>query len=639
MLTIRWSDIRTLGNPSTVVAAILVVVVLSLLIVETRAVKTDYYVSHAERARAIEAAEAGLVSAVADMTAAFETGVAVSPSVELSFERLRDNNQVLQALHDVPRHSPQVQSQLEQFDSSLAGWFGNSEVYIARQNAKAAALQSLQENSPNLVRELRQRGLTDQSRALFAIALDTIEYATGQGPVDAIPLRDRIKAIRNDAALQTDAPETTAAFLDTANTVVAEHLAAVLMLAAVENSTVAADLAQLDGVLSDFNSDTVGRVETARVLLSVCAVLLLIGVAYSIYRLQSSYHDLDDSNKALQLSNDTLEQRVSERTEQLETAYDDLKESQVKLIHAEKMSSLGELIAGVSHEINTPLWYLMSNSSVIQERLEAMDDLCDVVQSVLAAALSGAEGRDRVRQGLSDMHRLMQGGIKGDIQEARQLIQDSIDGLDDMATLAKGLKDFSRKDRSQYAPFNVNDGLDKSLIIVKNRIKNRITVHKYYDDVPTIYCSPSQINQIFLNLLTNAADAIEDLGDIVIQTREENGSVIINIGDTGAGIPADVLPRIRDPFFTTKEVGQGTGLGLSIVDQIVTAHNGELHIESMPGKGTTISVALPIVEEGGVVIEPEDRIDLPEILSVDLVATKRDGLFLGETSDAGDRLV
>ena len=155
-----------------------------------------------------------------------------------------------------------------------------------------------------------------------------------------------------------------------------------------------------------------------------------------------------------------------------------------------------------------------------------------------------------------------------------------------------------------------------------------------------INCSPSQINQIFLNLLTNAADAIEGRGDIVLHTREENGNVLINVGDTGSGIPADVLPKVRDPFFTTKEVGKGTGLGLSIVDQIVTAHKGHLDIESVPGRGTTITVALPIQEEGSVVIEPENHIDLPEILNIDVaVAQRGNAHLLGEINDAGDRLV
>ena len=633
-------DIRTLGNPLTFVAALLVVGVLSLLIFESRAVKNEYYVSHAERERAVDTSQADIIAAMAGMRAAFDTGTEVPRSVELNFARLREDNEILQALSDVPRHDTKVHSHLEQFGSSLDRWLSNGESFIAQQGALATALQSLQEKSPSLVKQLRERGLTTESRAVFAIALDTIEYATGKGAVNEIPLRERIEDVRGDAALQTGAPALAAEFLDTVDAVVQQSLFARLKLASIENSAIGTHLAELNGALSNFNRDTVSRAETARILMSVCAVLLLIGVAYSLYRLQSSYRDLNSSNKALQLSNDTLEQRVSARTEQLEKAYDDLKESQVRLVHAEKMSSLGEMIAGVSHEINTPLWYLMSNSSVLQERIEAVDGLCDVAQSIVAAALSGAEGKQQMRRGLIDMHELIKAGIDEDIEEAKHLVQDNIDGLDELATLAQGLKDFSRLDRAEHAPFNVNEGLDKTLLIVKNRIKNRITVHKYYGDVPMIHCCPSQINQIFLNLLTNASDAIEGRGDIVLQTREEHGNVVINISDTGTGIPADILPRIRDPFFTTKEIGQGTGLGLSIVDRIVTAHKGEFHVESIPGKGTMISIVLPVFEQDTVVTEPEHRGEIPEILSIDVALLKQgNGRFLGEISDAGDRPV
>lgn len=630
-------DIRTLSNPLAVLAAVMVVGVLSLLIVESRAVEDEYYVSHTERTRALETTRTDIGAALAGMSSAFETGGAVSPSVELIFARLGENNRVLQGYSDVPRQSPDVQLKLEQFESALLHVLVNGEIFTARQNTLADVLQTMQDKSPNLVKELRERNLPTQSRSVFALAIDIIEYATGQGTSDPAQLHDRIEEIRNDSDLESVAPGLAAEFLGRATSVIEEHRVAELTLAAIKGSTVGADLSALDRALADFNRSTVSRAETARVLLSVCAILLLLGAAYAIYRLQSSYNALNRSNTALQLSNDTLEERVSARTEQLESAYDDLKESQVQLIHAEKMSSLGEMIAGVSHEINTPLWYLMSNSSVLQERLDTVGELCEVAESMVVAVMSGSESRETVRRGLIDMHRMLKAGMKDDIEEARSLIQDSIDGLDELSLLAQGLKDFSRLDRAQHAPFNVNEGLDKALLIMNNRIKNRIKVHKHYADVPMIHCSPSQINQIFLNLLTNAADAIEDDGDIVLQTLEDNDNVVINIGDTGAGIPADVLPRIRDPFFTTKEVGQGTGLGLSIVDQIVTAHKGELHVDSKPGKGTTFTVILPVFEHGSVVIEHEHDDDFPQILNVDVaVMNKGNGNLMDGRPDAGD---
>ncbi|MDH3339052.1 MAG: HAMP domain-containing histidine kinase [Gammaproteobacteria bacterium] len=271
------------------------------------------------------------------------------------------------------------------------------------------------------------------------------------------------------------------------------------------------------------------------------------------------------------------------------------------------MSSLGELVAGISHEINTPLWYLISNSTVLQERMEQVGEFCDIADKMITEVKSGTEVRKAVGRGLTDMQRMLNDGMKEDIDEAKDLINDSIEGLEELTELAQSLKDFSRLDRARQGEFNVNDGLDKTLLIAKNRLKDKVTVHKYYGDVPDIHCSPSQINQVFLNLLTNAADAIEDSGDVVLRTSVENNRVRISVADTGGGITSDVLEKIRDPFFTTKEVGKGTGLGLSIVDQIVSSHGGELLIESESGKGTTVTVVLPVIAT-----EPAEETDAGE---------------------------
>ncbi len=586
-------DVRTLKAALAILAGVLLVGVLTLLVVESRAVKDEYYVAHAERMRALETTEVDVSASLHDAESAFEDGRRVPLSVELALARLLESNGLVQDLADTPRLNPELETTLKQFDEQIRSFVANGRSFVAAQNAFADALQEFQKETPVLVKFLRDQRSAARSQSSFSLAIDIIEYATGQTATSREQLALRIDELRNDFGLGPEQPLPILKFADAANSVLASHAAAEAALTEFGNSTMAPSLSALVQAVLNENRRTVGRAERARALLAVCAVILLFATAFAIVRLQSSYRELNQSNAKLAEANATLEDRVAARTEQLSQAYDELKESQVQLIHAEKMSSLGEMVAGISHEINTPLWYLMSNSCVIQERLEAADELCEVADSMIAAIKSGSSVKKALNRGLTKMNRLLKDGLKDDIDEAKSLIQDSIDGLDELTALAQSLKEFSRLDRARRGELNVNEGLDKTLLIAKNRIKNKATVHKHYGDVPPISCSPSQINQIFLNLLTNAADAIEDRGDIILHTWAENGRVEISIADTGCGIPADTLPKIRDPFFTTKEVGKGTGLGLSIVDRIVTEHGGELRIESEVGKGTIVTVTLP----------------------------------------------
>lgn len=587
-------DRRMLRVSLAVLAGVSIVIVLSLLIIESRTVKDEYYVSHADRTRAIEAIESDFTAALETMESALATGRNVPPSIELIFARLSDNNERLQLLADLPRPNLGFQSLLVEFDNELRQFIASGQAFAKRQNAMAEALQVLQDEAPVLVRELREEGSPAQSQLVFMVAIDLIEFASGPIRSDATQLRERMESVRIAVGPEPDIAERTRRVLGAANSIIDGHTAAENALIAVRMSSAPTVLSATRSAILDANREIVRRAERARLLLSVCAVLLLVGAAYTLIQLQASYRELNKSNARLETANSSLEEQVAARTMLLSKANSDLKESQVQLIHAEKMSSLGQMVAGISHEINTPLWYLMNNSSVIQERLETMAELCAVAKSMIAGVRSQTKIKDAIRRGLNDMDRLLKGGIEDDIDEAKNLIQDSIFGLEDLTSLAQGLKDFSRLDRAIHGQFDVNEGLDKALLVASSRIKNRITVHKHYRDVPSIYCSASQINQIFLNLLTNAADAISGDGDIVLQTWEEDDNVVISISDSGTGIPADVLPNILDPFFTTKEVGKGTGLGLSIVDQIVTKHDGEIHIESEPGEGTCVTVTLPI---------------------------------------------
>ena len=576
-------------------AAILLVGVLSLLIVESRAVKEDYYAAHAERMRAIETSRNDLTDVIEGTQDAFGDGRPIPSSTSLALVRLGENNALLQAADERLRENEAVRTQLAAYDAQITRFLRNGQTFAARQDAFGEALRNLQEESPLAVKDLRRFNLRLESQNAFSIAIDVIEFATGAGAENSQELIERIDSLRNSSAGRSKAPGTIVNFANAAQAVIEQRAAADEALDAVTGSRIVETLWTLSNEILDDNRRTVSRAEMARLLLSVCTVLLLLGAGFAMFRLQSSYRELNKSNRELETVNDSLEERVTERTQELSAAYDELKESQVQLVQAEKMSSLGELVAGISHEINTPLWYLISNSTVLQERMDAISEFCGIGESMLEAVKSREGVKKSVSRGLVDMQRMLNDGMKDDIDEAKDLINDSIEGLEELTELAQSLKDFSRLDRARHGEFNVHDGIDKTLLIAKNKLKNKVSVHKHYGEVPPIQCSPSQINQIFLNLLTNAADAIEETGDIVIRTLVENNKVRISFADTGSGMPEDVLAKIRDPFFTTKEVGKGTGLGLSIVDQIVTSHGGELIIESEPGRGTTVTVVLSIV--------------------------------------------
>ena len=580
-------NIRAIRLPFAILAVALLVTVLSFLLIESRSVSDDYYLSHAARVRAIESSRNDFAAVLQGARDSYAKGLAFPSSLAVAVARVEDNSDTLGNLDDLPRIDPELAATLADYSASALAFITSSRAFADHQNTLAGRLAAFQRQSPELVKYLRDQGLNAQAQRTFSLTIDVMEFATGKGIERAAPLESRIDELRNDASIVPETVNALGGFAGLAGDVLAAHEASSTALERLANSSAPEDLSLLAGALVTSNTLTVSRAERATLLLAVCAVVLLLAAAFAVWRLQASYQDLNAINAE-------LEERVLERTGQLSKAYDDLKESQVQLIHAEKMSSLGEMVAGISHEINTPLWYLMNNASVIQERLDTVNELCEVNESMLEAVRSRQSVNETVSRGLRELNQLMQDGIRDDVVEAKSLVQDSIDGLDDLTKLAQGLKDFSRLDRAAEGEFNVNEGLERTLLIAKNRIKHKATVQRHFGDVPDIVCSPSQINQVFLNLLTNAADAIDGMGEIVIHTSAQGEHVEISIADTGCGIPAETLARIRDPFFTTKDVGHGTGLGLSIVDRIVTQHGGELRFDSEPGKGTTVTVTLPI---------------------------------------------
>ena len=592
-----------------IVATIILVGVLGLLIVESRSVDETYFAEHAERMRAVEASRDDLSSIVNNAESIFAEGRAVPDVVQSAIARLATSNAVLQSQLPGAEAESDLAKSLIAYDASLASFIVDGKAFIEQQGSLAEALRVVQEESPEVVKALRRFDFRLQSQTAFSFALDLIEFASGQSGADPDQLAERLRALSEDQALNDRAPGLVDEFASAASTVIAQRQAADEALRELARNTASDRLWELSNAMLAENRVTVSRAERARLLLSVCTLVLLGGVGFVAYRLQASYRDLNRSNAQLAVVNDSLEERVKSRTAELSSAYNDLKESQVQLVQAEKMSSLGELVAGISHEINTPLWYLINNATIIQERLQTVDGFAATASEMIDDLRAGKDTKTTLKGGLNAMRKMLSDGLKDDVDEAADLIRDSIEGLEELTELAQSLKDFSRLDRSQKGQFNVNDGLEKTLLITRNKLKNKVEVHKHFGDVPAIYCSPSQINQIFLNLITNAADAIEDSGEIAVTTWAEDDMVRIKISDTGAGIPEDLLEKIRDPFFTTKEVGKGTGLGMSIVDRIIESHNGTLDIESEVGKGTSMTVSLPIASEAGQPGDLNDELD------------------------------
>lgn len=296
----------------------------------------------------------------------------------------------------------------------------------------------------------------------------------------------------------------------------------------------------------------------------------------------------------LKAANQSLEHRVVKRTEELSDALKHLKESEAQLIQSEKMSSLGQMVAGVAHEINTPLAYVKNSLGRVAEQLPSLRSTIDHSEKLLLLLKAGDNPDELSRE---FKHTSMQiAALKQQhvIEELESLVKDGLFGTGQVAEIVGNLKNFSRLDRSKVSKFNLNDGLDSTLLLAKHLLKT-VEVHKKFSDLPEILCSPSQLNQVFLNLITNAAQALPgERGIITLNSRVEGDGVAVDVVDNGKGIPPDVLPKIFDPFFTTKEIGKGTGLGLSISYKIIQQHGGRITVDSRPELGTKFTVWLPL---------------------------------------------
>lgn len=360
---------------------------------------------------------------------------------------------------------------------------------------------------------------------------------------------------------------------------------------------------RIDTLTQAFDREFEGDLLTAdlfRVYLLFYSAFLLAALAFLGVRLLATYRVIRGMNEALRDANEGLEHRVEERTRELKHALDQLKESEALLIQSEKMSSLGQMVAGVAHEMNTPLAYVKSSLESVSAQMPRIDELRTEAERLLALL----EGEAADEQALADQFARVQALVQtlreeqvvGDLNG---LVKDGLHGIGQISELVTNLRNFARLDRGRLSPFDLNEGIDAALVIARNLVKRR-TVNREFGALPRVTCSPSLINQVFLNLITNAAQATSEAGGIITlrTAAKDRDHVVIEVEDNGHGIPEQVLPKIFDPFFSTKEVGEGTGLGLSIAYKIVEQHGGRITVASKVGVGTRFTIVLPVVARG-----------------------------------------
>ena len=275
---------------------------------------------------------------------------------------------------------------------------------------------------------------------------------------------------------------------------------------------------------------------------------------------------------------------LREKNEELHQAYAKLQSAQQQLVQQEKLAVIGQLAAGVAHEINNPVGFISSNLGSLRRYVEKLQSTMEV----LLASVSP----DRHEEVEAMLQRQK---IPFVCQDIRDLLNECGEGLDRINRIVRGLKNFSRFDQEQVEVADLNACLDETLNVAWNELKYKARVVKEFGDLPLIRCMPRQLDQVFVNLLVNAAQAMEQQGEITIKTWAADQAVFVAIADTGCGIPPDRLAQIFMPFFTTKEAGKGTGLGLSISKEIVERHHGSLSVTSEEGKGTTFLLQLPVL--------------------------------------------
>ena len=305
---------------------------------------------------------------------------------------------------------------------------------------------------------------------------------------------------------------------------------------------------------------------------------------------------IDAVNKAyfdFDRDRDMIERSMEYSSQELLQANSDIREAQNQLIQSEKLASIGQLAAGVAHEINNPIGFISNNVEMLQRYLADYGKVLKMLEGLKKSI--GQGDMEKAKSVISQMDQFEQEiDLAYVINDIDKLLQNTQRGIERVQKIVMDLRTFAREGNDVIESVKIEEIIDSILSIVHNELKYKAELKKDYGDTPLIQCRAQRLGQVFINLLINAVQAIEEKGTIEIKTYKQDGHVCIDIKDTGKGIESGNLRKIFDPFFTTKPVGQGTGLGLSVSYEIIKKHGGEIKVESTLGKGTRFTVILPV---------------------------------------------
>ena len=345
------------------------------------------------------------------------------------------------------------------------------------------------------------------------------------------------------------------------------------------------------------NNELIGLATGVFLLALLIIGFLFVKVLLRI-RVAQQTEELNEANARFSEINAELEQRLAEQTSELDKAHFDVKTSQIKMAQSEKMAALGQMIAGIANEINTPLGYSRSNVLIMREfiaRVRSIETTFVAWKELMNDGVASEEDISNKYFELADIFSEM--SENDEVEECDELATDTLYGLDQIADITQNLKEFSRLDQAENTEVNLNDNIKRTLKLAKNLLKDHIIVELSLGEIPLIKCNSSKINQVLLNVITNACHAInvsgKEPGKLAIESDFDGDRVNISIKDNGVGIAQNVGKKIFDPFYTTRSDDQGTGLGLSIsYNIIVKEHKGKIRVHTREDVGTKITISL-----------------------------------------------